>query len=85
MLKEQYELHDVESLDERKNYTVMTFNCKTSLSERFGFLRWQDAENSRDQYKNFYRDRLFPLLTDRYLKKYGGSFPLSGRSMLLKL
>lgn len=43
-------------------------------------LRWQDAENRRKQYKNFYRDRLFPLLTERYLTKYGGSFPLSGRS-----
>lgn len=42
-----------------------------------GNPREKDAENSRDQYKNFYRDRLFPLLTDRYLKKYGGSFPLS--------
>ncbi|XP_078359526.1 short transient receptor potential channel 5-like [Oculina patagonica] len=42
-----------------------------------GNPREEDAENRREQYKNFYRDRLFPLLTERYLKKYGGSFPLS--------
>jgi len=42
-----------------------------------GNPREEDAENRRKQYKNFYRDRLFPLLTERYLTKYGGSFPLS--------
>ncbi|XP_020604926.1 short transient receptor potential channel 5-like isoform X2 [Orbicella faveolata] len=42
-----------------------------------GNPREEDAENRRNQYKNFYRDRLFPLLTERYLTKYGGSFPLS--------
>lgn len=47
------------------------------------FLQWQDAEARRNQYTHFYRDRLFPLLTERYLKKYGGSFPLSGRHFLL--
>ena len=62
---------------------LMNFKRKTSIFISCGFLLWQDAENRRNQYKNFYRDRLFPLLTERYLTKYGGSFPLSGRSMLM--
>ncbi|KAL9984528.1 hypothetical protein ACROYT_G006831 [Oculina patagonica] len=42
-----------------------------------GNPREKDAETRRNQYTHFYRDRLFPLLTERYLKEYGGSFPLS--------
>lgn len=42
-----------------------------------GNPREEDAKDRRKQYKNFYRERLFPLLTKRYLEKYGGAFPLS--------
>ncbi|XP_078359538.1 short transient receptor potential channel 5-like [Oculina patagonica] len=38
-----------------------------------GNPRVEDAKVRRKQYKNFYRECLFPLLTERYLKKYGGS------------
>ena len=42
-------------------------------------LRLQEAENRQKNYRSFYQERLFPVITERYKKKYGGSFPLTGK------
>jgi len=42
-----------------------------------GDSRQEDAINRLKEYKTYYRKRLFPIITERYRKKYGGSFPLS--------
>ncbi|CAH3167147.1 unnamed protein product [Porites lobata] len=39
--------------------------------------RKQEAHYRRKEYKKYYQECLFPVLTKRYKKKYGGSFPLS--------
>lgn len=47
------------------------------------FSRLQEAEDHEKSYKNYYQEKLFPVLTERYTKKYGGSFPLSGKDLEL--
>jgi len=39
--------------------------------------RKEDADNRLKKYRIFYRDWLFPTITKRYTKNYGGSLPLS--------
>ncbi|KAL9984532.1 hypothetical protein ACROYT_G006836 [Oculina patagonica] len=61
---------------------VVPFNLLSAPMELCYFSvkrnsREEDAQKRREDYKTYYRDRLFPTITRRYSEKYGGSFPLS--------
>ena len=48
----------------------------------FSFIRLQEAICRQKEYRKYYQECLFPVITKRYKKKYGGLFPLSGKNFI---
>ncbi|XP_020604890.1 short transient receptor potential channel 5-like [Orbicella faveolata] len=58
-------------------FNLLTVPIVSMYFKANGNSRQEDADNRRKEYRTYYHHRLFPLITGRYKKKYGGSFPLS--------
>jgi len=70
--------------DEYRRYhpIVVPFNVISVPISRlyikiYGDKRQEKAQIRRNSYKMFYKKRLFPKITERYLDKHGDSFPMS--------
>ena len=48
----------------------------------FSFIRLQEAICRQKEYRKYYQECLFLVITKRYKKKYGGLFPLSGKNFI---
>ena len=69
-----------------RNPKILRNQKSHSVSDLLHVLLYiQDADNRLEEYRIYYRDRLFPTITERYKKKYGGSFPLSSKPFSLHL